>query len=414
MVEQSLWNKFLVHAKANGPAVFNAAETPLLESTERDYPWLRMALRAKKGVAQSNSAAGYQSKIKWKHSGNYGALDPGTAADWQRHGSFEFLESEEKREWGSLQFIESEVKRQISGAFDPGLMAQKFDDVLNNMKQDMYVNLAEVIDGTLKAVPSPQMETDANVMRSLFMGMNEWKQGHGVRADGCFPGITKIQNYDPLTPGAKMAAHVENYSNVGKQDGLTTGHIYEAFMRGTRAVDFRSVPLAESFTQGTQGHNECFASIEGIAMVDRTHAAHDNVIAEEGVGPVYTLTPRVLGVQLMDTNDLENLAICPSYDANGDPSTAAAALYQEGAAEQTYFTELTAPNARGPRFYLPYQKDLHLFWGKYMHTSPIYPLKESVTDAYVMWIENFRNLHWESFRRNLVIAPNADIPGFAA
>lgn len=411
MAITSIFSKFKLYAKSTGASFFQSDELPLLESTELSLPFLEMLLQMRSANSLAGPANGFTSKVKWKVKRGYGARLPGTPVKWDRRGSLEFMSSHYCKEFGSLQFIEDEVKKQIGSVWSAERMAQQFDSVLDNMKQDLYVDIAETIEDTAKRVGTPLMEaSESNVPRSIFQGLNEWKTGHGVVADGMFPGVTVMQEYDPTTPGAKMAAHVETYSLVGKTTGSAPGHLFEAFMRGLRNTQYKPYPLAEGMTQGTAPRQKCFASIEGVALAARTLAAHDNVIASEtDVNSVYSVTSRMKGLELVDVYDLENIPLCPDYDSNGAPTTAAAGQYVAGLMDQVYFTELTSPYAKGPRFYIPDAQRIRPIWDEecFMMTSPIYSLDETIPDAMVMHVRNDRNLHFEGFRRGVVIRPDS-------
>lgn len=415
MAISSIFSKFKLYAKSTGASFFQSDELPLLESTDISYPFLEMLLGQRAANSLAGPANGFTSKVKWKIKKGYGPRLPGTPVKWDRRGSLEFMSSHYCKEFGSLQFIEDEVKKQIGSVWSAERMAQQFDSVLQNMKQDLYVDIAETIEDTAKRVGTPLMENgEANVPRSIWMGLNEWKAGHNhasgpVVADGMFPGVTKLQEYDPTTPGARMAAHVEVYSAVGKEQGTTPGHLFDAMMRGVRNTNFRQVPLAEGYTQGTATRVRAYASIEGVSLAARTLAAHDNVIADEGdVNRVYSVSTRLKGMELVDVFGLEDIPICASYDGNGDPSDVAAQRYQAGAIDQAYFTELESPNAKGPRIYIPYVPHIRPIWDEecFMVTSPIYSLDETIPDAMVMHVRNDRNIHFESFRRGVVIRPS--------
>lgn len=420
-----IYDKFKLYVKATGASFLKSDEVPLLEATNLDEPFLRMLLRARGRNRLVGPANGFKTKIKWKVAGGYGARQPGTPVQWDRRGSLEFMGSHYCHEFGSLQLIEDEVKKQVGSVFSAERMAQQFDDVLNNNKQDLYVDLAQTIEKTIKRVPIPAMEIGkANVPRGIFMGMNEWKKGHGtageIKGDGAMPGISTIQEYDVSDPDAKMAATVERYNAIGKQDGTNPGHLFEAFARGYRNVKFRQVPLAESYTQGSEGFRECFATFEGAMLVERTLHAHDHVTAEEtSNGTLYEVRTRIKGMEIIDVPGLEDVAICPDYlapvsGAFSQPDPASFDMYEAGAPDQVYRTELESANAKGPRFYMPYQAHIRPIWDEecFMRTSPMYTLDETIPDAMVMHIRNDRNLHFESFRRNLIIAPGANIAGY--
>ena len=407
-----IYTKFKTYVKATGASYPDAAVVPILESTERRYPWTGCLLRARDSRRLRGPADGFKTKIKWKTAKGYGPRLPGTPVTWQRRGSLEFLSTNYCQEFGTLQFIEDEVKKQVGSVWSAESMAQQFDDILQNYFQDLHVDITETIEETTSRVPTELMEDgEANVPRSIFMGMNEWKTAHGGVADGCLPGITSIENYDPTTAGAKMAATVVSYSEVGSEDGMAPGHFFEAFTRGLREVDFRAVPLAEKYTQGTEGFSECFTSLEGILLSRRTLAAQDNVIAEESFNNVYSLESRMKGLTMIDVPGQEDWAGCPDYTiTTGAPATSTS-TYVAGALDQVYKTEQTSAYGKGPRFYIPYQPHIRPIWDEenFMRKSPIYALEETVPDAMVCWVKNDRNLHFQSFRRNLVIRPDSSV-----
>lgn len=411
-----IFDKFVVYAKATGAGYPGADMLPLLESTIRDYPWVRFLLRARGRNRITGPADGFKTKVKWDIKRGYGYQDPGTPVEWKRRGSLNFLSSNYCRELGTVQMIKSEVQKQIGSVFGARQMAQQFDDVLENYMQDLHVDCTEVMEETVNEVPEPGMEAGNNKCRSIWMGMNEWVEGHGVTADGCFPGITQIENYDvTAAPAGLMSATVETYTGIGPTtEANQKGHLFRAVSQGLRRVNFRAVPLAEQWSQGTEGFREAFGSLEAIMLVQSTLAAHDSVIAEEGVSGVYTIDSRFKGLELVDLPGQEDLAICPDYTAGGAPGSAAAALYDAGSDTQSYYTELNSPNAKGPRLYIPYQPHIRPIWDEetFMLKSPLYSLDETVPDAMVCWLENYRNLHFESFRRNLVIRPGDDITGY--
>lgn len=407
-----IFSKFKTFVKATGASFPDSAGVPLLESTERRYPYIEMLLRARDARRLKGPADGFKTKIKWKVAKGYGARLPGTPVTWQRRGSLEFLSTNYCQEFGTLQFIEDEVKKQVGSVWSAAAMAQQFDDILQNYYQDMMVDVTEVLEETIKRVPTELMEDgEANVPRSLWAGLNEWKAAHAptVGADGMFPGFSTFENYDPTTVGAKMAATTVEYSKVGSENGTSPGHFFEAFTSGLRQVDFQAVPLAEQYTQGTEGFNECFTSLEGILLSRRTLAAQDNVIAEESLNAVYTMESRMKGLRMIDCPDQENLAICPAYAITTGLPADTESLHVPGALDQSYHTELDAPYARGPRYYIPYQPHIRPIWDEenFMRKSPVYALEETVPDAMVCWIKNDRNLHFQSFRRGLVIRPNS-------
>ncbi|NOY26505.1 MAG: hypothetical protein GXP62_11585 [Oligoflexia bacterium] len=412
-----IFSKFITYAKATGAAFPGSNELPLAESTIRDYPWVRMLLRGRDRNRITGPADGFKTKIKWDIKKGYGPQEPGTPVEWKRRGSLEFLASNYCRELGTVQMIKSEVTKQIGSVWGPTQMAQQFDDVLENYMQDLYLDCTEVMEKTLQEVPNPRMEDGTtNTPRSVFMGMNEWKAGHfssgGV--DGRMPGIGNIEGYDPALSNGKMAAQTVTYTDLGPTTAANQrGHIFRAVSEGLRRVNYKAVPLAETHSQGTEGFREAFASLEGILMLQSTLAAHDNVIAEDGVDKTFTIDSRFKGMQMIDVPDLETNPICASYTA-GAPNTTAAALYDAGSTTQAYFTEMNSPNAQGPRVYIPYQPHIRPIWDddSFMNKSPLYMLDETVPDAMVCWLENFRNLHFESFRRNLVILPGANITGY--
>lgn len=417
-----IYDRFKLYAKTTGASFLRSADLPLLESTELRLPFLEMALRARGRNRVIGPANGIRSKIKWKHDRSYGARTPGTPVKWERRGSVEFLGSSYCHELGTLQFIRAEIKKQIGSVFSAERMAQQFDDVMRNGKQDLYADIAEQIEETLKRVPDAKMEDGkSNIPRSFFMGLNEWKVGHGadgeIKADGAMPGITRIEDYDVTVPHAKFGAHVETYKSIGKNATGAKGHLFAAFARGFRNVNFTVYPLAEGMMEGTaaEGHAEVLCSLDGYMLLADTLAAHDNVISEEGDWQkVYGMMTRFKGAQFIDVPGLENVAICPDYDANGNPVSTAYDLYDPNADEQVYRTESTSVNAKGPRYYVPYQKHVRLMWDEesFMAESPMYELRETTPDALVCYVENDRNLHFESFRRGLVIRPSANITGF--
>ena len=299
--------------------------------------------------------------------------------------------------------IESEVKKQIGSVWGSSQMAQQFDDVLENYMQDLYLDCTEVMEESLQKVPTPFMEDGtSNTPRSIWMGMNEWQAGHitGGTRDGLFPGITQIENYDPTdAPNGKMAAQVQFYGGTGPTTAANSrNHLFRAVSEGLRRVNYKAVPLAENYSDATEGFSEAFGSLEMIMLIQSTLASHDSVIAEDGVNGVYSIESRFKGLQLIDVPELETLGICPSYSAAETPSTTAfTTLYDAGAREQSYYTELTSPNAVGPRLYVPYQPHCRPIWDddSFMRKSPLYMLDETVPDAMVCWLENFRNLHFE-------------------
>lgn len=412
-----IWDMFKLFAETTGASFSDADDIPLLESTAIDYPGLRMSLRARGRDRLTGPANGFATKIKWRNGGAYDSRTPLTPLQFARMGSIEYLSSNYCHEAGTLMVGKDEVERQGSGVYDATSMRQKFDDVLTNNKQDFYVDVATKIEETFWEVPDPIMEQpQGNRPRSFFAGCNEWKQAHGTVADGMFPGITTFENYDPTKANGLMGSTVQTYDTIGAQDGLQKGHLFQAFTRGLRNVNFSAVPLAESLTQGTEGQRECLASLEGILLLNRTLAAHDNMVAEEGAGNALSLVKRFKDLDFVDVVGMENMAICPDYDGNGDPVSTAANAYDATAERQSYSTELTSANARGPRFYVPYQPHMRMIWDEnnFMTASEMYELDQTIPDALVMYLFNYRNLHWQSFRRNLVIRPNADISGFAA
>ncbi|MEM6675603.1 MAG: hypothetical protein AAF726_22320 [Planctomycetota bacterium] len=404
----SIYSRFKTYVKATGAGYPNADQLPLLESTARDYPITRFLLRGRNRNRITGPANGFRTKIKWGIKKGYGPRIPGTPVTWQRRGSLEFLESHYCQEFGTMQFIEDEVKKQVGSVFSAESMAQQFDDILSNYMQDMYVDVTETIEERSLAVPTPLMEegTEANVPRSIFVGMNEMKAGHGGVADGIFPGFTTVQGYDPTVPGAKMAANVVTYSALGKTDG-SPGHLFEAVTRGLHEVNYKAVPLAEDYTQNTEGFNEMHSSLDGVLQMQSTLAAHDHVVAIEGRDNVFTTDVRYKGLTLVDVPDLENIAVCGDYDVAGAPIDISG-NFVAGAEEQAYFTEQTSTSA-GPRYYVGYQPHIRPIWDEEnFQRRPeqgIYALDETIPDAMVTWIKNDRNLHFESFRRNLVIRP---------
>lgn len=411
----TLFSKFKLYLKSTGASHFQADELPLLESTEIGLPFLEMLLRFRSTNSLAGPANGFTSKVKWKVERGYGARQPGTPVQWQRRGSLEFMTSHYCKEFGSLLFVEDEVKKQIGSVWSAERMAAQFDSVIDNMKQDLYVDIAETIEETAKRVGTPLMEADgANVPRSIFQGLNEWKKGHThasgpVLADGCFPGVTKLQEYDVTNPDARFGARVEVYSKIGKETGLVPGHLFEAFARGLRNTNKKPYPLAEGMTQGTAPRQRVYCSLEGSMLGARTLAAHDNVIADEGdVNKVYTVVGRMKGLEMIDVPGLESIPLCPSYDGSAAPTDVAAQRYVAGALDQVYYTELESPNAKGPRYYIPDEMRIRPIWDEecFMVTSPIYSLDETIPDAMVMHVRNDRNIHFEAFSRGVVIRPS--------
>jgi hypothetical protein len=418
-----IYDRFKVYAKSTGASFLRSAEVPLLESTELSLPFLEMALRGRSRNRLVGPANGIRSKVKWKVSRSYGSRTPGTPVQWNRRGSLEFLGSSYCHEFGTLQFIEAEIKKQIGSVWSAERMAQQFDSVLENGKQDLYVDIAEYLEEQMKAVPVKEMEDGAsNLTRSLFMGLNEWTTAHGdagqIKANGAMPGITRIEDYDVTVPGSKFGPRIETYTTVGKNTTGAKGSLFEAIARGFRNINFKAYPLAEGHTQGTmaEGHSEVFASIEGHMLIANSLAAHDNVISDDGDWQkVYGMTSRFKGAAFIDVPGLEDVPICPDYLVGGAADPASYDLYvPTQGAEQVYRTELTSANAKGPRFYVPYQSHVRLMWDEdsFMAESPMYELRETTPDALVCYVKNDRNMHFESFRRGLVIRPGANITGF--
>jgi len=421
----SIYSKFKLYVKTTGSAFLRSDSVPILESTALDYPLLRCLLRARGRNRLVGPANGFQSKIKWKIKKGYGAREPGTPVTWNRRGSLEFMASHYCHEFGTLQLIEDEIKKQVGSVWSPESMAQQFDSVLENNKQDLYVDIAESIEDTLGRVPDGRMEDQTNnIPRSIFAGMNEWKAAHGdspglagaeIKADGAMPGVTLLQNYDVTKPGTKVGATVEYYDTVGKDDGTTGRHLFEAFARGLRNVNFRAVPLAEQYTQGSEGFREVFASLDGHILLGRTLAAHDNVIASmDDAETVYDIKTRFKGMEMVDWVGLEDIAVCPKYTSGSSgvtPDPTSYEAYDASLEEQSYETETSDVNSSGPRFYIPFQEHIRPIWDpdSFMAESPMYELRETTPDAMVMYVKNDRNLHFESFRRNLVIRPAGNI-----
>lgn len=408
----SLYDGFKTYIKAQGDSYKTANQLALLETTLRDYPSLRALLRNRSPKSLMSAGRNFKTKFKSKVERNYGKRFPGTPVNFQPRGSLNFLETALAQEFGTIAFVEEEILTQSEGVWSDGDLAQKFDDIVDNAFQDMYVDRAEFINETIWRPGTAQMETGSdNEPRSMPQCLNEWETGHGTTAARLFPGVTTIEGQDPTIHGTVMQNAVERYSTVGEITGLVDGHLLTAFARGMRRVNFQPVPTAEMYTQGTTGPKEIFCSIEGCVLVSDTFAAHHHVIAEKGFDGTYMLASRLGGSLIVDEPLLDDAALYPAYTSGAGASTPDSG----SAALTTYYTEMTSPNCIGPRFYLPYQPHVLPVWQRdnMMRESPIYSLEESAPDVMVAWTKNLRGLHFESMRRGLVVAPDRTITRYS-
>lgn len=408
----SIFDAFTVWLASQGPKYKLGDKVALLLGIDRDYPLTRALIRGRKITDLTDAGSSIKTKYKLDIERGYGPLPIGAAVGWQRRGNVAFLETQWCREFGSLEINELEFMTQANGVWQPNDMAQTFEKVMDNYRQDYYVDRTQYVEDSLAAVPTNEMETgDGNVPRSLLAGMNEMQAGHNAAGKaGMYPdvanGVGTIQGKDTSAWGTKGRAQVFTYTALGKTAGtLVTEHLFKAIARAMRKTAFRAVPDAEPFTEdAVTGPREILSDLEGALLLNDVLAAHDNVISNESDTSVYTTVTRFAGTEVVDVPAWDDASMYPRY---ADTTHAAATT-----TNATLLPWNDHDNGLyGPRFFGPNWKYISMQWlrGKFNFESELFELKQTRPGVWVEYMENVRNLHFQAFDRHWVVRPGADM-----